>query len=123
VWADKFVAGQSKDKLDSLYNNISLLIRIYNCSVLEIDFYQMFLCSLASLLFHVKNVARMTGSAHSKQIIDIHVTENILWGQCLDTSLHTDNYTVTGHIYLEYQIQVYVNSNDYVINDTLLLNF
>jgi hypothetical protein len=51
---------------------------MYNRSILEIDFYQMFSCSLVSLLFHVKNVAGKTGSDYSKQITGIHATENIL---------------------------------------------
>lgn len=95
---------------------------MYNRSILEIDFYQMFSCSLVSLLFHVKNVAGKTGSDYSKQITGIHATENILWCQCLDTSLCTDNYTITNRIYMEYQIQVYVNHDDDLINGILLLN-
>lgn len=37
----------------------------------------MFSCLLANLLFHVKNVAGMTGSDYSKQVTSIHATENI----------------------------------------------
>jgi hypothetical protein len=36
--------------------------------------------------------------------------------------LCTDNYTITNRIYMEYQIQVYVNHDDDLINGILLLN-
>lgn len=69
-----------------------------------------------------KNVAGMTGSDYSKQVTSIHATENILWYQCLNTILFTDNYTVTICIYVEYQIRVYMYHDDYLINGILLLN-